>query len=181
MSKAAMLESIFDMLASRIQRSLRVLPEDEVVEVCPEQLMSIPQKYLEKFDGQIDEINLYLFDWVISLNKVMTLSEKPLVCGSVPYETWTALTKWQSDKGVLLFPRKYDNLTYQERLIQTSWLDDWSHLLAQMNPQLPLNPLSPLNPELQSVILVDDEEQFDVGDGVDPNLNSTVEQFLLLE
>jgi hypothetical protein len=80
-----------------------------------------------------------------------------------------------------LFPRKYQNLTYQERLIETSWIEDWSHLIAEMNPQLPLNPRNPMKAELQSVILIDDEEQFDVGDGVDPNLNSTVEHFLLNE
>jgi hypothetical protein len=130
MSKAAMLESVFDMLAYRIQRNLRVLPETKVVEVCPEQLMSIPQKYLEKFGGQIDEINLYLFDWVMSLNKLM--SEKPLACAGIQYETWTALVKWQSDKGVLLFPRKKKNLTDQERLIETSWVEDWGHLLAEL-------------------------------------------------
>ena len=73
--------------------------------------MSIPQKYLEKFDGQIDEINLYLFDWIISLNDLMSEAS----------EIWTALVKWQSDKGIFLLPRKYQNLTYQEVLIETSW------------------------------------------------------------
>jgi hypothetical protein len=170
MPKAAMLESVFDMLACRVQRNLRALSDDKVVEVCPEQLMSIPQKYLEKFDGQIDEINLYLFDWIINLNDLMSEAS----------EIWTALVKWQSDKGIFLLPRKYQNLTYQEALIETSWLEDWSNLIAAMNPQLPLDPLNPMNTE-QSVILVDSKEQFDDSDGVGPNLNSNVEHFLLNE
>jgi hypothetical protein len=82
-------------------------------------------------------------------------------------------------EGGLITDRKYENRTYQERLIETSWLEDWSTLITELNPQLPLDPLNKMN-QKRSVILVDNAEQFDDSDAVDYNLNSTVNEPVVL-
>jgi hypothetical protein len=108
----ALVESVLDMVASRLQRSL----SDQHM-ICPEQLMAVPQQFLTRYDQQKIEVNKYLFDWGTKLSDLLRWIHGPgaTVLGA-------PLQAWQDRYGILFEDR--DAVSNPDGSANP-WEEDW--------------------------------------------------------